>query len=310
MVVAVGATGALSLLLYAPVMGGVAGSSGVSGTTIPLLAALLLDRPLEWMVIPTINMLFEEPWRPTLDGSGVALDVPSATWVDVTALALLVIGLVVLWRRGQGGLALILLLPPLFFNLYLSLDDQSTTVRHQFFLIPYIVVPVAAAIDGLGRLAARWPPLKVAAVVAGAVAVLLLAKATVEEGEEQSFPVENFKEVARVVGGTGIQPVVTDSIRPHGLRYYIGDGLTELPPAAIEDMLCDNRRQFVYIRHVPVPPRSWGFWRPANLDCLTDRDAARVRVFQRGRGSAIDVWIVDSTRPRETVDDVPYAPGP
>jgi hypothetical protein len=275
----------------------------VSGEKIPLVAALLLDRPLEWMVIPTVTLLTGDGGRPALNGSGVVPDAAWGTWIDVLVLALYVLGLIALWRRGNGGLAMILLLPPLVFNLFLSLDQQTTVVRHQFFLLPYVILPIAAAIAEVGRLAARSQFLKPVAIAAGVVFLLALAVAIVNEEEGREVPYENFKEVAATVGGTGIDNVVTESNRPDGLRYYIGDELVEMPAEDIEALLCAPGREFVYVRHVPRPPDDWEGWRPARLDCLAAREAARVRVPQRGRGGAIDVWIVGRNAGRTAIHD-------
>jgi hypothetical protein len=309
-VIAVGVAGILSVVFYAPVLGDVAGS-GASGEKIPLVAALLLDRPLEWMVIPTVTLLTGDGGRASLNATGVTPDTGWGNWLDVAVLAAYVLGLIALWRRGNGGLALILLLPPLVFNLFLSLDQQTTVVRHQFFLLPYIILPVAVAIAEVGRLAARSQFLRPLAIAAGVVLLLALAVAIVNEEEGREVPYENFKEVAAIVRGTGIDTVVTDSNRPDGLRYYIGDELLEMPAEGVEALLCGRRREFVYVRHIPSPQESWEGWRPARLDCLVGREATRVRVPQRGRGGAIDVWVVGQKTSTAAIDDdLPYAPKP
>jgi hypothetical protein len=307
MITVVGVAGILSIAFYVPVMGDVT-SFQVGGETIPLIAALLLDRPLEWMVIPTITLLTGDEGRPALVGDGVAPDAPWATGIDVLALALYVGGLVALWRRGNGGLALILVLPPLVFNLWLALDQQSTTVRHQSFLLPYMILPVAVTIAELGRRAARIRVLRPVAVAAGVALALALAVQMVKEGQSQALPLENPKEAARVVSGTGLDTVVTETDRPQTFRYYLGDEvLTRLSTEETEALLCDRDREFVYIRAIARRPSE--AWRPASLDCLAEREAARVRVPQRAYGDAIDVWIVGYTASDGINDDLPLAGG-
>jgi hypothetical protein len=287
--------GLLSVLFYAPVLDRVIGSEagGAAGAgrgqSIPLTAALLLDRPLEWLVIPTVSLLTGGGERASIIGDGVAPDAPWATWIDVATLTLLVLGLVALWRRGEGGLALLLLAPPLFFNLAFSLGDQSTVTRHQLFLLPYIGLLVAVGIEAVGRMAAKHMVLKPLAVGIGAAAVLLLSHAIVED--QRDLPRENFKEVTRVVEGTEIDTVVTDSPRPLALHYYLGDGFERRAGLRIETLLCGQEHEMIYIRHLPYRPDDWRYGAPADLDCLTGARAVRVRVPQRDGAKAIDVWI-------------------
>ncbi len=297
----------LSIVFYIPVL-----DSGdnlvdtwnavIPGQRISLGAAVFLERSLEWLVIPTVTLLSGPP---TGDAVGHRL---AAGWVDTVALLALLGGLVALWRRGQSGLALLLVVPPLFFNLAFSVLGLNTEPRHQLLLMPYVLIPVATGIAALGTLLARPRWLRPIVIAIGVVAVLVLARETIKEEEVMALPRENFKAVAEIVRGTGIDTVVTDSIRPAGLQYYLGDDLEVVPRSRIEDLLCDRRRDVVYIEHLPLPPWFNGYRKPADVRCAIERGASRVRVPQRGRGFAIDVWIAPGRHSRQAEEPLPYAP--
>jgi hypothetical protein len=211
------------------------------------------------------------------------------------------------WRRKGVGLALLLVVPPLAMNLGFSVLGLNTEPRHQLILMPYVLILVATGIAEAGTLLARERVLRPVVIAVGVVAVLVLARETIAEEEERALPRENFKAAAEVVEGTGIDTVVTDSIRPTGLQYYLGDELQVLPRSEIERLLCDRSRGVVYIQHVPLPSWFPEYRVPADVECAVDRDAARVRVPQRGRGFAIDVWIAPG-RDRPPPDPLPLAP--
>jgi hypothetical protein len=305
-IAAVGAAGLLSLLFYAPVLDGIISGERPRGEIISLDAALTLDRTRGWLIAPI--MMVVTGGRP-------------ADWVSLAALALMAVAIVGLWRRGDLGLALILVVPPLVFNLFVSVGELNTVSRHQFLLLTHMLLLVAVGIGELARIVTRYRPLRPVAVAAGVVAVLALARTTVQ-WEAKISPFENFSEVAAVIEQADEHTVVTDSVRPDGLRYYLGDRLLELLPEEIERRLCEPGRSVVYVRHLPISPfigphpeihrAEAGYRHPPRLECLTRKRAVRVRVPQRARGDAIDLWIVEPRRPsRATIaDDLPNAPDP
>lgn len=295
-IAAVALAGLLSILFYAPVLRDVLAESRPRGETIPLGDALVLERPIGWFVVPSFTL---------------PLEVEQARWMGGVVLALIAVGIVGLWRRGDLGLALILVVPPLVFNLFISLSGLTTVTRHQFLLLTHILILVAVGIGVIGRLVTRLWPLRVVAVAAGIVAVVALANATLDR-QQDLRPFENFSEAANVARWTELEPVVTDSMRPDSLRYYLGDDVAQIAPEAVEALLCERRRPLVYIRHVPVSPLADDYLHPASLRCLRGEDAVRIRVPQRGRGRAIDVWIVNPPRRgREILSgDIHNAPVP
>jgi hypothetical protein len=295
-IVGVGLAGILSALFYAPVLAETVAESRPRGEGISLSSALLLDRPLAWFAVPGFTTLFE--LRPD-------------QWTRLVALALVAFAVWALWRRQDFGLALILVAPPLFFNLFIAVTGLTTVPRHQFLLLTHVLLLVAIGITELGRLVAQYRPLRAVAVGAGVVLALGLAKGAVDTAKDESMPFENFQEAADVVEWASAGPVVTDSIRPDGLRYYLGDELIELHPRGLAILLCSRRqRELVYIRHVPVSPEAEDYRWPASLRCIPE-DSVRVRVPQRTRGAAIDIWIINPQVNRYTVeDDLPLAPLP
>jgi hypothetical protein len=108
--------------------------------------------------------------------------------------------------------------------------------------------------------------------------------------ERRDLPRESFKEVANVVAESGIGTVATDSARPEGLRYYLGDELIVAPGTVLEPLLCEPAQEVVLVQHHGFP--SSPGWDPAALDCLARKSVARVRAPQLKRGRSIDVWII------------------
>jgi hypothetical protein len=291
--------GIVSLLFHRP---GRYYAGDIFGEPISLGSALFLSRTIDWIVVPIATLLSDQP------AAELAGDPATVAW-GVVALALVVLAIIALWLREDGGLALLLVLPPLFFNLAFSIGDINTEPRHQLLLLPHVLVLVAIGIVELGGLVARVRVLKPVVIAGGVIAVMALSNAVFMEQHPRSLPFENFKEVANVVDGVGIDPVVTDSVRPEGLRYYLEDDLIELEPEEVESMLCGGS-PLIYIRHLHRHES------PASLDCVWGTDAVRVRVMQSGwrtdalpdiqrdRDQFIDVWVVHPPRPTSEEDPV------
>jgi hypothetical protein len=297
-VAVVGTAGILSIAFYAPVLGGVvqAGAEGeTAGETISIGGALLLDRTLDWTAVPI--------W-------GVITRNEPAGWVGVAALALVIVAVVALWRRQDFGLALLLVVPLLFFNLVFAVTALETAERHQFLLLTHVLLLVAVGIAELARVIGEYRPLRPLAIGVGVLAVLALSQAAVSRQQDQAVAYEDPKGAAQIARWTGIEPIVTDTLRAEGLRYYLGDDLERLWPTDVEALLCDRRQQVVYIRQLSLPPEDWGFWSPASLDCAAERPSAHLDFPQRRDGTALDVWIVPRADGEAAADDPQANPGP
>jgi hypothetical protein len=272
----VGVAGVLSIAFYAPVLGGVLEARAEGETTpqtISLGAALLLERSLEWLAVPVR--------RPELE-----------SWITLSGLGLIVVAIVALWRRGAGGLALLLVLPVLFFNLVFAIGGLETAERHQFLWMTHLLLLVAVGVGELARIATRYRPLRPLAIATGAVVVIAVTVATLERRQGQVVPFENHKAAASIARQTGLAPIVTDSIRPEGLRYYLGEDLVELLPWDVEPLLCERGQTVVYIRHISLAPEDWGPWAPASLECAAERPSVHISVPQRRNHTSLDIWIV------------------
>ena len=82
--------------------------------------------------------------------------------------------------------------------------------------------------------------------------------------------------------------MLTDSLRPQGLQYYLGvRNVVQLPADELEQLFCSSREPLVYVEH---PFRGAGEPAPPDVSCLRRRHARMVRVRQRERGGHLDVW--------------------
>jgi hypothetical protein len=215
-------------------------------------------------------------------------------WVGA---ALIVLGSVSLLRRGEA-LLLLLLAPPIPLT-YLAFTVLQGAAAQRFFsflvlyallLVAYGVVELGTQLLGLVRRAA--PALGTAAAgalvaVAGAVGYLSL-KETYERAEaEARFPIENFKQAAEVVNGSGIQRVYTN-VPPHlGFRRYLNldeDQLVFATPDALPGLFCDDRGSFAFVEQTVHR-------RPATVDCLERRGGVAFDVPSQAP-RPIEVWLV------------------
>lgn len=297
LIAAAGLVGAVSLLLYAPLLGEVITSSNEwPGRRLPLYA--VLTGPLRELLAPSVSLL--------LPNAAVGLD-------EAIALVLLVGGLMLLWRAAERLLVLMLVAPVYLTYLclvlgrvrvvdsfdrpaqlsILDLIDRSTS-----FLVLPLLVAVAVAVVGLGRLLARtrvprsWAeglsggalrdsllgarPLMIPMVACAAVLVALtLGKIDRLARRDAAVPLESYAEVGAIVKGTKIKRILTNATRPAGLEYYIDPSarrITALDPATLETMFCHSETGFIYIE-VPGPA--------VDTACLEQRRAVTVRVPER-----------------------------
>ena len=310
--VAAGLVGVATLYSFALVLGGQALALAAQprlrrpiliGTALAGIAALVFYGPVLKDLVDT---------RPVFAGGisaveALTLAIPlqalafigAPAWIELPALALVVWAAVALVRRGERDLALNLLLPPLVMNVAFWLLDAPPEGRFQLVLLPYVLTLVSLGLVELGRALARARPLRPVVVgVAIVLAVWLSGRTIGREEVGKAVPVEDPKGAAAVVEGTGIDRVITDSIRPQGLRFYLGDRLRATGPQEVERITCRTRRPLIYVRHLPLDPADLFLYDPAPLACLRKRDALRVRVPQRLRGETIDVWILRPHDPR------------
>jgi hypothetical protein len=146
----------------------------------------------------------------------------------------------------------------------------------------HALVLVAIGIVGLVRATPRGMPRWAASAVAAAAGAVLLINAADRSDLYQRLPREDFKRVAEIVRAKGETKVVTDSTRPDGLRYYLGE--ENVTPVTGSPCVSPPT---VFVSH---PYRGEGEPPPADVSCLRVLGAVSVRVPQRDRGGHIDIW--------------------
>jgi hypothetical protein len=270
------AVGFAALAFYSPLLDDIADRQP-RGQVLALYE--VVTQPLKDLAVPNVQLLF-------------STDSLLPFYVAIAAV-LAGIGGITVWRRAGHFLALALVVPPLFTYLTLAVAGIAVQARYGSYLLFHVLLLIATGVAELGGGLARVRALRPVTIVAGLLlAFFACARILDESARRQDLPLENFKDVAEVVDGTGIQAVVTDSSRPAGLRYYIGDDrLRVLRRTHVERLLCNSSGPLVYIRQPLIPP----YVPPADPSCLVSRGATRVRIEQRGYGDLIDVWVI--TRP-------------
>jgi hypothetical protein len=267
-------------LLYAPLLGDIAGSpETVSGGPLPWHG--VVSGPAQYLLQPSFDLL---AGRPT-DAYQIVASDPDRILAGVLAL----IGAIVLWRARARMLCALLVVPVLFVYSVLTLARFHVHERYGSFLLFHALVLGAIGIIGLVRVLPRGVPRYAAGSAAAAIGTVMLMQTIDHSDRFQELPRENFKQVAKVVRAHGESKIVTDSTRPDGLRYYLGQqNMTVLPSAVLEESLCSASPPAVFVEH---PYRSSGENPPPDVGCLARRGAVRVRVSQRDRGGHIDVWV-------------------
>jgi hypothetical protein len=155
--------------------------------------------------------------------------------------------------------------------------------RYGVFLLFHVIVLMA-----LGALEA-WTvlrPLRPLRLVAAAVAASLLAVGANHAVDQTAdAPLEDMQTAAKIVRGSEVDAIFTNSQRPADLDYYLGKSrYTDLPKAGVQKVLCNWPAPFVFIEH------NYGT-KPPDTHCLRDRGALRIRVPQHTRGD-LAVWFV------------------
>jgi hypothetical protein len=284
--VTVAATGALLLVFYSPLLGDILSASNQN-----------FGRQLSWhgpvttaaldLLAPNVRFAFTSALPPDLPNSAVTAD-------GVIAGVFAAAGALILWRSHERMLTALLVVPVLFTYLMLTIGRFYVEPRFGSFLVFHMFVLAAAAVVGL----IQWIPNRrgrtLVAASAGAGVGVVVAHGVVAANRLHELPRENFKEAAAVVHRHGAVRVLTDSTRPTGLTYYLGDrNVIVLPPAQLEQAFCTSHPPLTYIEH---PFRGTLDPKPPRLDCLRRRGATRVRVPQRDRGGHLDVWVLTDGR--------------
>jgi hypothetical protein len=271
--VLLGSVGAVLLLLYSPLLSDVLRSpETVSGGPLPWHSPL--SGPILHLVQPSFDVL--------ADRATDAYQITPNTPDRIIGGLLVLVGAIVLWRTRERTLCALLIVPPLFVYTVLTVGRFHVHERYGSFMLFHALVLVAIGVVGLVRATPRGVPRWAAGSVAAAAGAVLLVNAIDRSDRYQSLPREDFKRVAEFVRARGQTKVGTDSTRPDGLRYYLGeDNVAQLTGSP-----CTSPPT-VFVEH---PFRGEGDPPPADVSCLRVLGAVRVRVPQRDRGGHIDIW--------------------
>lgn len=280
-----------ALVFYAPLLGAILGPLGHRGSYFNAE----VGRPLGWdsFLLGPSDQFFGPVAR-------LLLHVHAAAFYQVAGVALAASGAISLWRSGDRLLLLALAGPLVFTELSLTALHVNVNPRFVSFLLFHFLLLVGLGLLAWGRAAGNVPGLRWLVPAAGAVLMVVLSVRLVDLNDRwDAVPIENFKQVAQVVHGAGFADVVTDSVRPRGLRYYLGTPHVRIPsPERLEALFCRTRQPLAYVDHLayreikyagdPVRPM------PVSVSCLRSRHATLVSVPQRDRGLPVEVWLLNA----------------
>ncbi|MHB8659764.1 MAG: hypothetical protein ACYC91_17815 [Solirubrobacteraceae bacterium] len=277
------------LVFYAPLLGAVLGPLSHPGSYFkaavgsPLGWDAFLLGPPDQFLGPTFRHL---------------LGVHSSIAYEVIGVGLAASGGAGLWRSGERLVLFALAGPLVFTEASLTLLHVSVNPRFVSFLLFHFLVLVALGVIAWGRVAARARGVRWVVPVAGVTLIAVLAVRLVALNEHwDAVPIENFKQVARVVHRAGFADVVTDSVRPRGLRYYLGIGHVQvLSPEHLEALFCHSRQPLAYVDHLAYPEITYAGDplrpMPVTVSCLRSRGATLISVPEREHGLPVDVWLL------------------
>lgn len=276
--------------------------------------------------------------RDLLNGftGGISIQLSEIWWLDLLMLAVLLLGLLWLFRRGQAGIALllgaVLLVPPVALFVLSFIKPLYQGVRHLIVISPAYYVLAAAGLVGIAR--GLEAPLRrprrlgqVAAAVVGLLWVVVALRSTANYFTDPRYFKEDFEGMFAYIEAhfrPGDIVVLNDAVLSHVLEYYEpGLPWTALPRygTSAEDERAEADFEAVARAH----PRVWLVYLPG--DSLADPDRRVKRWFDknafriddrkfRGMSIAVAVAYYDtagvethSPQPVEQPLDVQYQDG-
>jgi len=235
--------------------------------------------------------------------SELLLYVSSSAVYTVVGLALAGVGGAALWRSGQRHVLIALVSPLVVTEVALTVLAVNFNPRFVSFLMFHFLLLVSFGTVATGRLLVRLVRASAPVALAGAAVAVLLTVRTVELNDHwDAAPIENAKVVAQIVRRAGFTSVVTDSLKPWSLRFYLGRShVNVLAPEQLEAAFCRGRGPLAYVDQLayaevmyagdPVRPM------PISVACLRARGARLLIVPERNaperyRGLPVHVWLV------------------
>jgi len=189
-----------------------------------------------------------------------------------------------LHRRRQTGQLLVFALPLLALFTVVTVGRLFMLDRFALFLLVPMAMLIAVGLAGAGQFLWRMAPARPLVVLVGTALVLFGSYRMIQMSTRWAeLPQENYKQAAEIALASRVRPIVTNSVRPWGLWYYLGrDGVRQIDEADLESVLC-GKGSLVFIDHKYRT-------NSPDVSCLVRDGAARITVEQRARGS-FEVWI-------------------
>jgi hypothetical protein len=279
--VAVGGAAAVLLVLYAPLLADVVSASDQqTGSQLPWHG--MLSGPVVDFLGPHAEVLLR--------------DVP-LYWAQLLLAALAIAGALRLTLMGRLYLGALLAVPVLFTYLVLTIGRLYYVPRFTSYLLLPLLALIATALatpfERLGERSGVRPVAGLAALAIAVVAVLGSVRIVQIADYGAELPIENFEQVADVVNGAEMTRVVTNSIRPEGLRYYVGADRVEVLEGTALRKLCREAGPFAFIDHPLGPELGKDAPSTSGTGCLEKQGATLIEVPQQDeRGDTVNVWLV------------------
>lgn len=275
--IAIAGVAVASLAFYAPLLGDILGKADQRfGDQLPWDG--WLQGPSNHIVLPTLRALApnEPAWiseQPTL---------------RVIAVVLVALAVYRCWRRVEYVLLAGLIVPVV--GVYAVLVAARFYVEPRFasYLLFHIVVLLALGVTEAWRFIAGTSTGRAVAALAVVLALIVgVHNAIVDSQPLARAPIDNYRFAAQIADGSGIDEVVTNSPRPEGLYFYLGEHrVKRLDPFQLAAVLCDGTRNFAFVDHrIPDSPET-------DVSCLRERGLAPIKAEQWAPGS-LDVWLAD-----------------
>jgi hypothetical protein len=241
-----------------------------------------LTGPAQNLAFPTIRLLewgYLDPFRQP----------PYALSLATLPLYLLILGLCVLGiarlaRVGTPLQAAGVWVPIVGTFLFLTLSRVWVIDRFVSFLgIPVLILIAGGIVEGFRYLKVDR---RLLTVTAALVAAFLLSLTVPSYQHLTTVPIEAFEDVGEFIH-TAPGPVLTNSLRPVGLDYYIAQPLTVMSSTDLAARLCTMSED-----HLVVIDHLVGQVEPLDTACL-QRSGGKRHIFEQLiRGNRIYVWVV------------------
>lgn len=275
-----GTSALVCLLIYAPSLSALAQSTRQE-----------FGETLQWhgAITASYRHLLHPVWQDLIEHSrgGHTLSTTSKFLIGlIFTYSLYALGMAKLYRHGQIALGSALMLP--VFGTYLALTIAQVFLADRF--VSFLLVPAVALLSiSIGecvRMAKVRGSLE--ALTTGVLLLLafsMLVAFTERAKQVVDVPREAFEGAGRFVNGSDVDSIVTNSVRPDGLEYYIDRPVHILTRDDWTAKVCRSVGPTIFIDHP---------YRNASPDtsCLVDRGSSQVVIPQRTRGGSVRVWVI------------------